>query len=47
MLETFVNLSHNNLKESWKNEIRTLGGFDLIIDAGEIAYFYIDLFMFD
>ncbi|UJR14881.1 hypothetical protein I4U23_001865 [Adineta vaga] len=33
ILETFVNLCHNNFKESLKNELRTLGGFDLIIDA--------------
>ncbi|CAF1101075.1 unnamed protein product [Adineta ricciae] len=33
ILETFVNLSHNNLKESLKNDLRTLGGFDLIIDG--------------
>ncbi|CAF0816689.1 unnamed protein product [Adineta steineri] len=33
ILETFVNISRNNLKESLRNELRTLGGFDLIIKA--------------
>ena len=38
-----VNLSHNNLKESLRNEVRTSGGFDLIIDAGKLSIFFIDL----
>ncbi|CAF3954736.1 unnamed protein product, partial [Rotaria sp. Silwood1] len=33
ILETFVNISHHNLKESLKDEIRTSGGFDQIINA--------------
>ncbi|CAF1217409.1 unnamed protein product [Rotaria sordida] len=33
ILETFVNISHHNLKESLQDEIRILGGFDQIINA--------------
>lgn len=33
ILETFVNLSHNNISESAQNELRTSGGLDLVIDA--------------
>jgi len=28
-------MAHNNLNEISRNEIRTTGGFDLIIDAGK------------
>lgn len=34
ILETLVNLSHGNLSESLRNEIRTSAGFDVVIDAG-------------
>ncbi|CAF1351768.1 unnamed protein product [Rotaria sordida] len=33
ILETFVNISRNNLKEWLRNETRTLNAFDLMIDA--------------
>ncbi len=35
ILETFVNMSRNNLDESFRNEIRQTGGFDIIIDTGK------------
>ncbi|UJR31826.1 hypothetical protein I4U23_019303 [Adineta vaga] len=33
ILETFVNIARNNLKEWLRNEARTLNGFDLMIDS--------------
>ncbi|CAF4343064.1 unnamed protein product [Adineta steineri] len=33
ILETFVNISRNNLKEWLRNEARTLNGYDIMIDS--------------
>jgi hypothetical protein len=39
-------MSRNNLNESLRNEIRTSGGFDLIIDAGKFFLILNRLFSF-
>jgi hypothetical protein len=35
ILETFVNISRNNLKEWLRTEARTLNGLDLMIDSSK------------
>jgi len=42
ILETFVNLSHNAISESLQNEMRTLGGFDTIIDASKHLFLFLN-----
>jgi len=39
-------MARNNLNEISRNEIRTTGGFDLIIDAGKIIMNFISILFY-